>query len=136
MSAVAEVPLQPSLRRMRRFGVHPDRDLGQNFLIDSNILGVIDRAAALDREDVVLRIDRKRVDAIAVEVVELEHRGRRLDFERKLEALLRGAVDGPHPDFIVRLVGGSVVGEARGMTNPQQHQPVFNILIRYSAFKY
>ena len=32
---------------MREFGVHPDRDLGQNFLIDSNILGVIDRAAEL-----------------------------------------------------------------------------------------
>jgi 16S rRNA (adenine1518-N6/adenine1519-N6)-dimethyltransferase len=42
---------QPSLRRMRRFGVRPDRDLGQNFLVDSNILGVIDRAAELsDRE--------------------------------------------------------------------------------------
>ncbi len=47
---------QPSLRRMRRFGVRPDRDLGQNFLIDSNILGVIDRAAALSSEDVVLEI--------------------------------------------------------------------------------
>ena len=35
------VPHQPSLRRMRRFDVRPDRDLGQNFLIDSNILGVI-----------------------------------------------------------------------------------------------
>jgi 16S rRNA (adenine1518-N6/adenine1519-N6)-dimethyltransferase len=41
---------------MRRFGVRPDRDLGQNFLIDSNILGVIDRAAELAPEDVVLEI--------------------------------------------------------------------------------
>jgi 16S rRNA (adenine1518-N6/adenine1519-N6)-dimethyltransferase len=41
---------------MRQFGVRPDRDLGQNFLIDSNILGVIDRAAELAREDVVLEI--------------------------------------------------------------------------------
>ena len=41
---------------MRRFGVRPDRDLGQNFLIDSNILGVIDRAASPSREDVVLEI--------------------------------------------------------------------------------
>jgi 16S rRNA (adenine1518-N6/adenine1519-N6)-dimethyltransferase len=40
-------PVQPSLRRMRQFGVRPDRDLGQNFLIDSNILGVIERAAEL-----------------------------------------------------------------------------------------
>ncbi len=56
MSAVSELPLQPSLRRLRRFGVRPDRDLGQNFLIDSNILGVIERAAELDASDVVLEI--------------------------------------------------------------------------------
>ncbi len=41
---------------MRRFGVRPDRDLGQNFLIDSNILGVIGRAAALEPQDVLLEI--------------------------------------------------------------------------------
>ena len=41
---------------MRRFDVRPDRDLGQNFLIDSNILGVIERAAELAAEDVVLEI--------------------------------------------------------------------------------
>ncbi len=56
MSAVAEVPVQPSLRRMRQFAVRPDRELGQNFLIDSNILGVIDRAARLAAGDVVLEI--------------------------------------------------------------------------------
>ena len=41
---------------MRAFGVRPRRDLGQNFLIDSNILGVIERAAELDPADVVLEI--------------------------------------------------------------------------------
>jgi 16S rRNA (adenine1518-N6/adenine1519-N6)-dimethyltransferase len=56
MSAMAEAPIQPSLRRIRHFGVRPDRELGQNFLIDSNILGVIDRAAELELEDVVLEI--------------------------------------------------------------------------------
>ncbi len=56
MSAVSEGPTQPSLRRMRRFGVRPDRDLGQNFLIDSNILGVIARAAELSPRDVVLEV--------------------------------------------------------------------------------
>ncbi len=57
MSApVADASGQPTLRRMRRFGVRPDRELGQNFLIDSNILGVIERAAELAREDVVLEI--------------------------------------------------------------------------------
>ncbi len=52
----SDEPAQPSLRRMRRFGVRPDRDLGQNFLIDSNILGVIGRAAELDADDVVLEV--------------------------------------------------------------------------------
>jgi 16S rRNA (adenine1518-N6/adenine1519-N6)-dimethyltransferase len=50
------LPTQPTLRRLRAFGVRPKRDLGQNFLIDSNILGVIERAAALDPADVVLEI--------------------------------------------------------------------------------
>ena len=54
--AESDGPVQPSLRRMRQFGVRPDRDLGQNFLIDSNILGVIERAAELAPEDVVLEI--------------------------------------------------------------------------------
>jgi len=54
--ASGKLPTQPTLRRLRRFGVRPKRDLGQNFLIDSNILGVIERAAALEPPDVVLEI--------------------------------------------------------------------------------
>jgi 16S rRNA (adenine1518-N6/adenine1519-N6)-dimethyltransferase len=50
------MPAQPSLRRLRQFGIRPDRELGQNFLIDSNILGVIGRAAESSPEDVVLEI--------------------------------------------------------------------------------
>ena len=56
MTAVSDAPVQPSLRRMRRFGVRPSRELGQNFLVDSNILGVIGRAEDLHKEDVVLEI--------------------------------------------------------------------------------
>jgi 16S rRNA (adenine1518-N6/adenine1519-N6)-dimethyltransferase len=41
---------------MRRFDIRPDRELGQNFLIDSNILGVIGRAAELSSRDVVLEV--------------------------------------------------------------------------------
>jgi 16S rRNA (adenine1518-N6/adenine1519-N6)-dimethyltransferase len=54
--ASGDLPTQPTMRRLRRFDVRPRRDLGQNFLIDSNILGVIERAAALDAADVVLEI--------------------------------------------------------------------------------
>ena len=51
-----DLPTQPSLRRLRQFAVRPRRDLGQNFLVDSNILGVIERAAQLDAQQVVLEI--------------------------------------------------------------------------------
>lgn len=49
-------PTQPSVRRMREHDVRPRRDLGQNFLVDSNILGVIERLAGLEAGDVVLEI--------------------------------------------------------------------------------
>jgi 16S rRNA (adenine1518-N6/adenine1519-N6)-dimethyltransferase len=49
-------PVQPSLRRLQQFNVRPDRELGQNFLIDSNILGVIGRAAELTEQDIVLEV--------------------------------------------------------------------------------
>ncbi|HTY95636.1 MAG TPA: 16S rRNA (adenine(1518)-N(6)/adenine(1519)-N(6))-dimethyltransferase RsmA [Solirubrobacteraceae bacterium] len=56
MSPPGAAPVQPTLRRLARFGVRPDRELGQNFLIDSNILGVIARAAELQASDTVLEV--------------------------------------------------------------------------------
>jgi 16S rRNA (adenine1518-N6/adenine1519-N6)-dimethyltransferase len=41
---------------MTGFPVSPNRELGQHFLVDENILGVIGRLAALGPEDVVLEI--------------------------------------------------------------------------------
>jgi 16S rRNA (adenine1518-N6/adenine1519-N6)-dimethyltransferase len=52
----AALPRQASLRRLREFGIRPNRELGQNFLIDDNILDVIGRAAELDAADVVLEV--------------------------------------------------------------------------------
>jgi 16S rRNA (adenine1518-N6/adenine1519-N6)-dimethyltransferase len=87
----APAPSQPSLRRLREFGVRPKRDLGQNFLIDSNILGVIERAAELEPADVVLEIggglgvltEHLAPRAAHVHVVELD---------RALEPALRDAI--------------------------------------------
>jgi 16S rRNA (adenine1518-N6/adenine1519-N6)-dimethyltransferase len=56
MSPRGAAPVQPTLRRLQRFGVRPDRELGQNFLIDSNILGVIGREAELQPGDTVLEV--------------------------------------------------------------------------------
>jgi 16S rRNA (adenine1518-N6/adenine1519-N6)-dimethyltransferase len=49
-------PRQASLARLREFGVEPKRFLGQNFLVDDNILGVIlDRLGACP-DDVILEV--------------------------------------------------------------------------------
>jgi len=50
------VSRQISLRRMAEFGISPDRDLGQNFLIDNNVLRLVERLAALAAGDVVVEV--------------------------------------------------------------------------------
>jgi 16S rRNA (adenine1518-N6/adenine1519-N6)-dimethyltransferase len=45
-----------SRERMHRFGIRPNRELGQNFLVDDNILDVIGRSAELTENDAVLEI--------------------------------------------------------------------------------
>ena len=50
------LPAQPSMRRMREYDVSPRHDLGQNFLIDSNMLEVIGSIADLGPDDVVLEV--------------------------------------------------------------------------------
>jgi 16S rRNA (adenine1518-N6/adenine1519-N6)-dimethyltransferase len=92
VSAGGDRPVQPSLRRLREFGVRPNRELGQNFLVDSNILGVIERAAELSGDDVVLEIggglgvlsEHLAARVAHVHVVEID---------RGLEAPLRDALD-------------------------------------------
>jgi 16S rRNA (adenine1518-N6/adenine1519-N6)-dimethyltransferase len=93
---VTELPAQPSLRRMRQFGIRPNRELGQNFLIDSNLLDVIGQAASLAPEDVVLEVggglgvlsEYLAAHTAHVHVVEMD---------RRLEPPLRDALD-PHPN--------------------------------------
>ncbi len=87
-----DAPRQPSLRRMRAFDVHPKRDLGQNFLVDSNILGVIARAAELGEDDVVLEVG----GGLGVLTEHLAQRVRHVhvvEVDRALEPALRDATD-------------------------------------------
>jgi 16S rRNA (adenine1518-N6/adenine1519-N6)-dimethyltransferase len=76
---------------MAQFGIRPRRDLGQNFLIDSNLLDVIARAAELGPADVVLEVggglgvlsEHLAARAAHVHVIELD---------RALEPALRDAL--------------------------------------------
>jgi len=86
---------------MKQFGIRPKRDLGQNFLIDSNMLDVIARAAALAPADVVLEVggglgvlsEHLAARVAHVHVVELD---------RTLEPALRDALDA-HPNATLHL---------------------------------
>ena len=94
-------PRQASLRRLREFGVRPNRELGQNFLIDDNVLGVIGRAAALGPADVVLEVG----GGLGVLSEYLAPRVGHLhvvEVDASLEPALRDALD-PHPNATLHL---------------------------------
>ncbi|CAA9517514.1 MAG: SSU rRNA (adenine(1518)-N(6)/adenine(1519)-N(6))-dimethyltransferase [uncultured Solirubrobacteraceae bacterium] len=90
--SVPELPSQPTLRRLKQFGVRPRRDLGQNFLIDSNILGVIARAAALCEHDVVLEIG-GGLGVLSEHLAPLVAHTHVVELDRGLEPALRDALD-------------------------------------------
>jgi 16S rRNA (adenine1518-N6/adenine1519-N6)-dimethyltransferase len=91
-SSAGELPTQPSLRRLKQFGIRPKHALGQNFLIDSNILGVIERAAALGPDDVCLEIG----GGLGVLSEHLAQRARHVhvvELDRSLEPALNDALE-------------------------------------------
>ncbi|MGN6188511.1 MAG: 16S rRNA (adenine(1518)-N(6)/adenine(1519)-N(6))-dimethyltransferase RsmA [Conexibacter sp.] len=85
-------PTQPTLRRMRAFGIRPKRDLGQNFLIDSNILDVIARAAEVAPDDVVLEIG-GGVGVLSEHLASRAAHVHVVEVDRSLEPALRDALD-------------------------------------------
>ena len=90
------LPAQPSLRRMKAFGIRPNRELGQNFLIDSNLLDVIGREAELDRDDVVLEVG-GGLGVLSEYLAERVAHVHVVEVDRELEPALRDALD-PHPN--------------------------------------
>jgi 16S rRNA (adenine1518-N6/adenine1519-N6)-dimethyltransferase len=82
-----------SLDRMSRFGIRPNRELGQNFLVDDNVLEVVGRTAELSPDDVVLEIG----GGLGVLSAYLAPRVRHLhviEVDPKLEPALGDALDG------------------------------------------
>jgi 16S rRNA (adenine1518-N6/adenine1519-N6)-dimethyltransferase len=98
---VNELPVQPSLRRMKAFGIRPKRDLGQNFLIDSNLLDVIARAAELDPADVVLEVG-GGLGVLSEHLAERVAHVHVVELDRTLEPALRDALD-DHPNTTLHL---------------------------------
>jgi 16S rRNA (adenine1518-N6/adenine1519-N6)-dimethyltransferase len=79
---------------MRQFGIRPNRELGQNFLIDSNILDVIGRAASLAPDDVVLEVG-GGLGVLSEYLAEHTAHVHVVEVDRRLEPPLRDALD-PH----------------------------------------
>ncbi|MDX6666622.1 MAG: rRNA (adenine1518-N6/adenine1519-N6)-dimethyltransferase [Solirubrobacteraceae bacterium] len=93
---MVSAPVQPTLRRLREFDVRPNRELGQNFLIDSNILEVIGRAAELADDDIVLEIG-GGLGVLSEYLAERANHVHVVEVDRRLEPALRDALD-PHPN--------------------------------------
>ena len=120
---VSDEPRQASLRRLRRFEVRPNRELGQNFLIDDNILGVIGRAAELGASDVVLEVG----GGLGVLSEYLAARVRHLhvvEVDRSLEAPLAEAL-GPFDNTTLHL--GDAVKLRFGALEPPPNKVVANL---------
>jgi len=77
---------------MQAFRIRPKRDLGQNFLIDSNILDVIARAAQLMADDVVLEIG-GGLGVLSEHLAERVAHVHVVEVDRSLEPALRDALD-------------------------------------------
>ena len=98
---MSDLPVQPSLRRMKAFGIRPKRDLGQNFLIDSNLLDVIARAADLQPHDVVLEVG-GGLGVLSEHLAERVRHVHVVELDRSLEPALRDALDA-HPNTTLHL---------------------------------
>jgi 16S rRNA (adenine1518-N6/adenine1519-N6)-dimethyltransferase len=90
-----------SLRRLREFGIRPNRELGQNFLVDPNLLDVIGRAAELSADDVVLEVG-GGLGVLSEYLAARTGHVHVVEVDRKLEAALRDAL-APHPNTTLHL---------------------------------
>jgi 16S rRNA (adenine1518-N6/adenine1519-N6)-dimethyltransferase len=84
---------QVSLARIKEFGVKPKRDLGQNFLIDDNILGVILGYLQCTPEDVALEIG-AGLGVLTAALAGVARHVHAFEVDRSLEAPLHATLQG------------------------------------------
>lgn len=108
---------------MSRFPVTPNRELGQHFLVDDNILGVAERLADLRSDDVVLELGAGLgvLTRFLAERVRLVHA---VELDRSLEPHLRVAL-APHAN--VELVFGDALALPLRELDPPPGKLVANL---------
>ena len=108
---------------MRRFPVTPNRELGQHFLVDENILGVAARLARLEEDDVVLEVGAGLgvLTRFLASRVRLVHA---VELDRSLEPYLRGALE-PHAN--VEIVFGDALTLPLAELDPPPAKLVANL---------
>jgi 16S rRNA (adenine1518-N6/adenine1519-N6)-dimethyltransferase len=87
------VPRQVTLARLAELGLRPDKDLGQHFLVDDNLLGVIERMAALRPDDVALEIG-AGVGTLTARLAEHCAHVHAIEIDRRLEPALERTLAG------------------------------------------
>ena len=111
---------------MRAFGIRPKRDLGQNFLIDSNLLDVIARAAELGPDDVVLEVG-GGLGVLSEHLAERVAHVHVVELDRTLEPALRDALDA-HPNTTLHFADAVKLDlaalEPCGEVRPRRHHDV------------
>jgi 16S rRNA (adenine1518-N6/adenine1519-N6)-dimethyltransferase len=92
-------PSQTSLARLTEFGVVPKRSLGQNFLIDDNILGVILERLRAEPADVLIEVG-AGLGVLTRALAEVAAYVHAFEIDRSLEAPLRATLGEVGPDRV------------------------------------
>jgi 16S rRNA (adenine1518-N6/adenine1519-N6)-dimethyltransferase len=122
-------PRQRTLRRLAEHGLRPNRELGQHFLLDDNLLLVIDRLAGLTRDDVVLEIG-AGVGTLTEHLAPQVARVLAVEIDRKLEPALAEVV-GEHAN--VELIWGDAMRLDLTSLDPQPSAFVANLPYNVAA---
>ena len=108
---------------MSRLPVAPNRELGQHFLVDENILGVIGRLAELGRQDTVLEIG-AGLGALTAYLADRTAHVHAVEFDRTLEPHLAERL-ARHAN--VRLIFGDALALELAQLRPRPNKLVANL---------
>jgi 16S rRNA (adenine1518-N6/adenine1519-N6)-dimethyltransferase len=122
-------PRQRTLRRLAEHGLRPNRELGQHFLLDDNLLLVIDRLAGLGSDDVVLEIG-AGVGTLTEHLAPQVARVLAVEIDRKLEPAL-AEVPAEHAN--VELIWGDAMRIDLASLDPQPTAFVANLPYNVAA---